>query len=494
MSPRPVRWQYERAARDLLAREQTTVPVNTDGQCRIGLVYPGSYSEGMANLGFQVVHRIMGTTPNIGVERFFLPLLSGHAHPPPYYTFEQQRPLGDCAALALSFSFEGQFDAIPRLFGPLGIPIESRRRTPRHPLIIAGGAGVMANPAAISRIADVLVIGEAETCLPPLLQALLTGGRNPLAQIAALPGCWVPAHTHTATPPPPPHPVALAPAVSHIVAPDHAFSGAALFEVMRGCPRACAFCLARCIYHPPRPVPLARVTQIVAAQPQHTAWGLVAPSLFDHPEITPMLAWFAERGLRVRNASAKWEKMSPDLLGLLARCGQDGITLAPESGSARLRALLEKPLDETLFLERINLILTSGFRRIKLYFMVGLPDESDADVQASIDLLSRVAECARGRATQVTASVSGFVPKRGTPLHAAPVADIRRLRRAFATFQQGADDLGGLVECTTENPRNVVRQAHLAQVGPELADEYLETAGDRRQGAAPWADPTDLEF
>jgi len=466
------RWSVESAAARLLESEWRETPLAIAGTLNLALIFPAPYAMGMSNLGFLTVHRLASATPGIGVERFFLPLEAGAPHPPPYYSLETRRPLGDFDILAFSLSCETDFAVLPAILGPLGIPVRAEARAGRRfPLLLAGGAAIGANAAAVSRVFDVLVPGEAETVLPRLLERFLADGPRPVAA-ADLPGVWTPAFRAVPNPSGAWHPVAEAPAWSHLISSRNVFGGAGLIEVMRGCPRRCPFCLARALYHPPRPVPAARVLDWVDRHSHVTDLGLIAPSLFDHPELRELFAGLLARGRRVHNSSAKWEKLDGEILAALRQLGVRSLTLAPETGSARLRTALEKPLCEESFSATLDRVWGEGFEGVKLYFMLGLPGETEDDIDETVAFLARcAARVPAGR--ELAASFSGFVPKRLTPWQDRPPPDAALLRQRLQEVRRALRKAAPDLRFRAESPEDIVNQAFFARVGPELA-EHLE--------------------
>jgi len=489
------RHQVESAVDRLSATERHERKTGIAGKINMAVCFPGPYALGMSNLGFLTVHRLAGDVPDIGVERFFFGFEPGVPVKSPYYSFETRRPLGDFDLLAFSFSFEGDFDRIPAIFGPLGLPVEAaRRRRGRFPLLLAGGAAVAANAPALSRIFDILVPGEAETVLPQMLRAFLESGLGP-ESVADLPGVWAPALRAEPVAAVCRHDVAREPAWSHIVTTANVFGGASLFEAMRGCPRNCAFCLARVIYHPPRPVPAARLSAWLDERPDCHDLGLVAPSLFDHPEIERILDLLAARGMRLRNSSVKWERLSDDVLNRLSACGVHGLTLAPETGSSSRREGMGKPLREDAFYDTLERVRRHGFEHLKLYFMAGLPGEKDDDLDATAAFIGGVTGRMQNGFKSLSATVSGFVPKRGTAWQNERVCPPDELRRRFGRLKMALRPFADRIRVQYESPAEVARQAFLATVGPELAEAYeKEATACRERGTAKNAPASDLDF
>lgn len=475
------RWSVESAADALLKTEQREWSPPLAGKLHLALVFPAPYALAMSNLGFLTVHRLVGRTPGYAIERFFLPLEAGKPHPPPYYSFESRRPLGDFDILALSFSYEGDFLNLPALLGPLGIPVlAADRRRGRFPLLMAGGAAIGSNHQALSRVFDVLVPGEAETTLPSILERFLAAGLD-AKNVADLPGVWVPAERPEPNPPPPPFNVVENPAYSHIISPENVFHGAALFEIMRGCPRNCAFCLARNLYHPPRPVPVERFAAWLEERPELHSIGLVAPSLFDHPDLEKILELLAAKNIKLHNASVKWEPLSEHVLELLFRCGPRSLTLAPETGSPRLQRLMGKPLSEERFFATLERIWRQGFEGVKLYFMIGLPDEQESDLEETTAFIGRIHERTPAGKT-LAATFSGFVPKSRTAWQDRPVLAAADFKRRFADLRATLKRLAPRVTVRCESPEEILRQAGLARAGSDLADNLHQEALTWRQG------------
>lgn len=465
------RHDYESLAAQLQSEEKTYVDYSVAGKLNVALVYPNLYSLGMSNLGFLTVHRLTASVPGVGVERFFPALAPGEPLVPPFYSFETRRPLADFDVLMFSFSYEGDFDKIPGIFSALGLPVHSSRRHKMHPLLIAGGAAVASNSRALSNIFDLLVEGEAEGTVIPMLEQLLDMGAD-MSRLAALPGVWVPSHTKGFNKVEHSHDINSGPAYSHIVAPGNAFGGAHIIEVMRGCPRICAFCLARCIYAPVRALRAQVFAQWLDKFDDCTSLGLVAPSLFDHPQIDDIFAQLAEKQIRIRNSSVKWEKLDDSVLSLMRVSGTKGLTLAPETGSATLRQAMGKPLDERRFLDKVRMIYEHGFEHIKYYFIIGLPGETADDIKATVDFVGRI--CAVSPSiSSVSLAFSVFVPKNKTEWQDEPVLEGSDLKRRIKLLRQSlSTKVSKQLKFSIESPNEVARQAWLSKVGPELADEY----------------------
>lgn len=473
------RYNYESVTASLKDSEKHYLRASPAGDISVALVFPNLYSLGMSNLGFLTVHRLLAEIPGVGVERFFPALIPEMPVKPPLYSFETGRPLGDFAILMFSFSYEGDFEKIPGIFAALGMPVRATERNRFHPVLIAGGAAVASNPAALSQIFDVIVPGEAETTVAPMMNILQQYDLS-VAALAELPGVWVPSLNGTIKDVACMHDVNRQPAWSHIVAPENAFGGAHIVEVMRGCPRICSFCLARSIYAPARPVKAEILEAWLDEHPDCKDLGLVAPSLFDHPQVEEIFTMLADRQIRIRNSSVKWEKLTTKILQILRKSGIQGLTLAPETGSDRLRRAMNKPMAEDRFLDSIRLIFSHGFEHVKMYFVACLPGEDDVDADATVALISRVINAAP-QAAAISAAFSVFVPKQGTAWANEAAPTLSAIKRRVKYLKEKLSRINGTLKVSFESPQEAVRQAYLSQVGPELVEEYAREAKSCRE-------------
>lgn len=471
------RYNYESVTNELRQSERHYLECSYAGALSIALIYPNLYSLGMSNLGYLTVHRLVSSIPNTGVERFFPALQPEIPLEAPYYSFETGRPLGDFNVLMFSFSFEGDFDKIPGIFASLGLPVLAKDRNKYHPLLIAGGAAIASNPQALSQVFDIIIPGEAETTIVPLVETLHEKGFDKEA-IAAIKGIWVPSISDKVPPICGMHDVNLQPAYSHIVSDKNSFGGAHMIEVMRGCPRICSFCLARAIYAPVRPVKAQVIEEWLNQHPDCKDLGLVAPSLFDHPEVEQIFEMLQDRNIKVRNSSVKWEKLSDNVISALQKSGITGLTVAPETGSERLRKSMCKPMSEERFIGRIKELFGHGFEHIKMYFVSCLPGEEEQDIDATVDFINRVIQVAPS-ISSLSATFSVFVPKNHTPWQNEPAPEQYFIKKRTKYIKEQLAKLGQF-KANFESPQDAVRQAYLAQVGPELGEEYDRAAREER--------------
>jgi radical SAM superfamily enzyme YgiQ (UPF0313 family) len=467
-------WQQRERALATLAKETGYVRKPHGDRLRVALAFPNTYWVGMSNLGFQTVYRLFNACDDIVCERVFLPpkqelaeLLSSRT---PLLTLESQTPVGELDVLAFSVSFEWDYVNILTLLRLAGIPLRASDRGPRHPLIVIGGAVTFVNPEPLAPFADVVAAGEGEVLVPSLARAFREAtDRGDLLRLLALErGFYVPAFyepryaadgTLAAYADAPgaagPMPVrkaavktteALDPPATSIFTPETEFGSRFLVEVVRGCANLCRFCWAGYNYLPVRPFPTDRILQLAeAARPYASRVGLVSIALCDHPDIERILARLHEMGYAISPASLRIDDLTEPIVRLLRASGERGVTIAPETGSDRLRRVINKTVTNDEVLDRAELIFASGFENLKLYYMIGLPTETDDDLVAIRDLTLQMRDRMlaharpRGQIGRIVGSVNPLIPKPGTAYQWLPMEDpavtdrkIKRLRSLMA--------------------------------------------------------------
>jgi radical SAM superfamily enzyme YgiQ (UPF0313 family) len=465
----------------VLAHEVGYVRKPHAGRLRVALAFPNTYFVGMSNLGLQTTYRLFNADDRVVCERVFLPPRQETARMlekgTPLRTIESDTPVRQFDVFAFSVSFEWDYTNVVTMMRLAGVEPRSERRAGRGPLIVIGGAVTFVNPEPLAPFADVIAAGEAELLVPALVDAWMESGgsrRQPLLErLAASRGMYVPSFYDvtydgpgrvaaiTARPDTPAAPVVskaavkaadrLDPPSTSIFTPDTEFGSRLLIEVVRGCANLCRFCWAGYNYLPVRPFSTARILELAeAARPHASRIGLVSIALCDHPDIEYILARLIDMGYGISPASLRLDDLTPEILRLLRESGERSITIAPETGSDRLRRVINKTITNEQILERTDLIFGTGFENLKLYFMIGLPGETDADLAAIPELTTRLRERmiaaarSRGSVGRIVASVNPLIPKPGTtfqwlPMTRAEVIEqkIQRLR----TLVEGLDNV-----------------------------------------------------
>jgi radical SAM superfamily enzyme YgiQ (UPF0313 family) len=425
----------------------------------------------MSSLAMHSLYRWFNALPGVVCERTFAGLDRLPSLADPLITLESQHPVHDVAMLAISVSFEMDYLNIVSMLRRSGIPERSDHRERGDPLVIMGGPAVSANPEPLAPMADAIVIGEAEELLADLVDCVRSsqGERmEALSALARLPGVYVPLlHTGDTIRRQWLRNLDEYPTASSIVAPRAEFGDMHLIEISRGCGRGCRFCLAGYWYRPPR----ERSLELVLNQAQDglkrlKKVGLVAAAVSDYTHIDELVARLRGMGAGISVSSLRVAPLPETLLRALAESGSRSVALAPEAGSERLRQMINKRITHEDVLRAVALSAACSFGELKLYFMIGLPGETEADIGELIDLAREVQ---RAFPHKVVLNLTPFVPKAHTPFERAEMAPEallqERLRRIKGSLGRAH------LEVRAEPPRLTRIQGILAR-------------GDRRVGEA----------
>ena len=452
---RPWRKRLHEHHRSLRESEIWLRDVPHEGSFRVALVYPNLYYVGMSNLGFQSVMELLNAQPDVVCERAFLPD-DVHAEElertgSPLVSFDSGTPLRDFDMVAFSVSFENDYLHVLKVLRLAGIPLRARDRGPRDPLVVLGGAAIFLNPEPLAAFADLIAAGEGEALVPKMMDGLL-GAETPRKGLEALrpqDGFYVPSRYEVRY-----HadgtvaaydgpgtvvrqrgwPGKMPMPQSVILTPNTEMSSKFLVEISRGCPCMCRFCWAGYNYLPCAASRGRRSCDRARDVRRHTQKiGLVSTAVCDHPEIEGIVDDLAGLEYQVSVASLRLDDLTPEFVLKLADTGVEGLTLAPECGSDRMRRILNKQFTNTDILDRAEWIFENGIQNLKLYYMVGLPFEAHGDVEAIVELTAQIREVmlkvarGRGRIGRLHPSVNPFVPKPGTPVpvaaHGGPEGD-----------------------------------------------------------------------
>ncbi|MFA4837636.1 MAG: radical SAM protein [Dehalococcoidia bacterium] len=436
-------WKTIGEARERLAKEEGSIIKDWGGKTSIALVYPNSYFLGMSNLGFHAIYGLLNKDDRIVCERVFWE----GAEP---VSLESQRPLEDFDIISFSLSYELDYLNIPRLLKSGGIPLFTSERSEHHPLVIAGGAAVTANPEPIASLIDCFAIGEGEAILPRMIPVLLevsaSARHELLAELAKVPGIYVPSIGND-TPTVRQSAKTIDDFVTGSVAltPDTELGDLYLIEIARGCSWGCRFCLAGFHFRPVRYRPVATLLeQAKQGSKYRRRMGLVSAAVSDHPQIEELVTGIRKLGVDFSVSSLRIKPLSDIVLSGLADSGTRTVALAPEAGSERLRQIIRKRISEDDILSAVDKVAGHGLRQIKLYFMIGLPTEEDEDISdiVSLALAARNIAGKRGSGIQLTLNVTPFVPKAGTPFQWLPMARADALKRRLGMLKKGLSNKG----------------------------------------------------
>ncbi len=472
-------WPQRERALDLLSKEVGYVRKPHGGRLRVALAFPNTYFVGMSNLGFQTVYRLFNAEPDIVCERVFLPpkteLAAQLASGAPLLTIESQTPVADFDILAFSVSFEWDYTNVLTLMRLAGLKPRAESRTAHDPLVIIGGAVTFVNPEPLAPFADVIAAGEGEVLIPALLRAFngADDRAGVLKHLATERGFYIPSFYDvryaesgaieafvpkegTGAPPVVKKAAlktteAVDPPATTIFTPDTEFGSRFLVEIVRGCANLCRFCWAGYNYLPVRAFPKERILELAEQARTHSSRaGLVSIALCDHPDIEEILTRLSAMGYAISPASLRLDDITPRILQLLRESGEKTITIAPETGSDRLRRVINKTITNDEILASAEMIFASGMQNLKLYFMIGLPTETDEDLVAIRDLVLQLRGImlaharGRGHVGKIVGSVNPLVPKPGTAYQWMPMEDdglVERKIQRMRSLMAGIDNV-----------------------------------------------------
>jgi radical SAM superfamily enzyme YgiQ (UPF0313 family) len=506
-------WQQRERALDILSKETGYIKKPHGNRLRVALAFPNTYWVGMSNLGFQTVYTLFNALDDVVCERVFLPpkqelaeLIASRA---PLLTLESQTPVGDLDVLAFSVSFEWDYVNILSLMRLAGIPRYAADRTDRHPLIVIGGAVTFVNPEPLAPFADVVAAGEGEVLVPAFARAFraATGRAELLNLLSRERGFYVPSYYEPqygadgtlagmkVTTADAPFPVkkaavkttdALDPPATRIFTPDTEFGSRFLVEVVRGCANLCRFCWAGYNYLPVRAFPSDRILELARDARRFSSHvGLVSIALCDHPDIDRILANLVEMGYTISPASLRLDDLTDSIVSTLRKSGERTVTIAPETGSDRLRRVINKTVTNDEILDRADLIFSHGIENLKLYYMIGLPTETDEDLVAirdlTLEMRERMLKYARvkGQVGRIIASVNPLIPKPGTAYQWLPMEDVTLTDRKIKRLRSLTADIDN-VYFNIKSERHSYYQA-LLSLGDRRVAPVIEAAEQNGQ-------------
>jgi radical SAM superfamily enzyme YgiQ (UPF0313 family) len=462
-----------RSARDEV-RKRLDAEVGTlrkEAPGRVALVYPSPYSVGMSSLGFQTIYRALNEAPGFAAHRAFLPDdVQAARHEGALCTYETGTPVGDYPVVALSVAYELELEGVAHCLELAGMAPLAADRTARDPLVLAGGPLTFSNPLPLAPYVDAILMGEADETVLQALDVIFgaSSKRAALEQLAAaVPSCFVPSLHGDVMPPVAKCADGLLPAYSAIRTPHMELSDMFLVEPERGCHRGCSYCvMRRSTNGGMRLVPMERVLSLVPEGARRV--GLVGAAVTDHPEIVPLVEALVDRGCQVGISSLRADRLTDRFAAALVAGGYRTLTTASDGASQRLRNLIQRRAREGDLREAAELVRRHGMDRLKLYMMLGVPDETDEDIDELIQFsveLSKVCPLSLG--------IAPFVSKRNTPLDGLPFAGMDVVERRLARLRSGVK---GRVDLRATSARWAWVEWVLAQGGRAEGRAVLDAA------------------
>ncbi len=489
----------DKQRKERLDAEVGTTHKSWHDRVRVALIYPNHYAVGMASLGFQTVYRLLNAMDHVVCERAFLPE-ANHADRP-LVSLESGRRLREFDGLAFSLSFENDFANVLTILQKAELPLSSAHRGASLPLILAGGVSASLNPEPLAPFIDCFLIGEAEALLSDFFECFHPeiDRREFLLKVARdLPGVYVPAFYEDSYHPDGTlagfTPLAEVPekitrvfaadigqfdTTSAVVTPHTTFEDAFLIEVSRGCPHGCRFCAAGYVYRPPRYRPLPRLLNALQQGADQTGKvGLLGAAVSDLPDLKALCDFGSQHALQLAFSSLRADALDDGLIAAMKSGRLKTATIAPETGSERMRRVINKGMSEAVILDAAERLVANGIPNLKLYFMVGLPTETDEDVAAIVALVKKIkhrflgSSRARGHMGTITVSLNSFIPKPFTPFQWTAMDDVVHLKQKIKQIKTDLKKVAN-VRVHADVPRWAYIQALLSRGDRRVAQLLL---------------------
>lgn len=488
--------------------EDSRVTVNPHAGQKVAIVYPNTYFVGMSNLGLHIIYEEINLRNDSVCERIFLPekkeLEAYDKTKTPLMSVETQRPMHQFDVVAFDVTFEMDYFHIPLMLRHGRVPIMGKDRTEFDPIVIAGGPCATFNPEPFADFIDAFIIGEGEGIVSRVLDIIRDGKMEGLDRHAILrqlanisgvyvPSLYVPIYSddgefkgyHIAEGAPKTikrHFEMLTSGGETVVATNYTEFGAMyIIEVARGCGRHCRFCMAGYCFRVPRVRPLDILKEGVdRAEKLGKKVGLMGAAISDYPEVDELVTYIRSKDMRYSCASLRADSLTQAVVDGLADSGQKTITIAPETGSERLRRVINKGISEEHLQNAATLSAKSGIQHMRLYIMIGLPTETDEDIEAIVGLAERTqAHMAEvGCKGRLTLSINPFIPKPFTPFQWMAMDNQKTVEKKLQYIKKALQK-NRRIEVLVESPKEAYIQGVLARGDRRLGAVLAACAADR---------------
>ena len=493
---------------ELYKDEDSRVTVNPHAGQKVAIVYPNTYFVGMSNLGLHIIYEEINLRNDSVCERIFLPekkeLEAYDKTKTPLMSVETQRPMHQFDVVAFDVTFEMDYFHIPLMLRHGRVPIMGKDRTEFDPIVIAGGPCATFNPEPFAEFIDAFIIGEGEGIVSRVLDIIRDGKMEGLDRHAILrqlanisgvyvPSLYVPIYSddgefkgyHIAEGAPKTikrHFEMLTSGGETVVATNYTEFGAMyIIEVARGCGRHCRFCMAGYCFRVPRVRPLEILKEGVdRAEKLGKKVGLMGAAISDYPEVDELVTYIRSKDMRYSCASLRADSLTQAVVDGLADSGQKTITIAPETGSERLRRVINKGISEEHLKNAATLSAKSGIQHMRLYIMIGLPTETDEDIEAIVGLAERTqAHMAEvGCKGRLTLSINPFIPKPFTPFQWMAMDHQKTVEKKLQYIKKALQK-NRRIEVLVESPKEAYIQGVLARGDRRLGAVLAACAADR---------------
>lgn len=490
-------------------------------ELHVALAFPDVYEIGLPNLGMAILYDSINQREDALAERVYCPWSDMQdllrLHKMPLFTLESKQPLGIFDLIGFSLPYETLYSNFLSMLDLAGIPLRSEHRTDTHPLIIAGGHACF-NPEPMYAFVDAFVIGEGEEIIHEILDTLAIQkqtGANRIDRLRALSeieGIYIPSEfqvTYSETG----QIAAISPAKGHektviskrfsrklpppltrfLVPNIRTINERAVIEIMRGCSRGCRFCQAGMINRPVRERPRTEIIQALKEAVENSGLeeiSLLSLSSSDHSEISGLIQDVMQLTITQQVSfslpSLRVETFNPELISSMRGKRKGNFTIAPEAGSERMRQRINKPIPSDDIIETISQIFHMGWTNLKLYFMIGFPEESIEDVNAIVDLCLQIKSIGKkilGGKLKLHVSVNTLIPKAHTPFQWLPFSLPEQSLEKYKLISQGLRKSG--IKVDWPRYENALLEAWLSRGDRRLA-QVIERAWQKGANFDAW--------
>ncbi len=448
------------------------------------LVFPDLYDIGMSHFGMAILYDVVNSSNFASCERSYLPWVDMQGamlkNDIPLYSLESYKPLNEFDVVGFTLQYEMSYPNVLRALRLSNIPLHNSDRSESDPIVIAGGPCTV-NFSPMEKFIDAFLIGDGEEAVLKMLEAMRNGKREEkLKNLSKIEGVYVPKHSKRVSK----RVVKEMPSAprAQIVPYTNIIHDRGIVEILRGCTHGCRFCQAGMIYRPVRERSANEVYEIsrdVARLTGHEEISLLSLSSADHTQIGDMTSQLKSlKEVSISIPSTRVDALSVEVANAVSGVRKSGITLAPEAGSQRLRDVINKGISENQIYEALEHAKNSGWSRVKLYFMLGLPTETDEDVMAIGEMLQKAKHMGF---KNVSATLGIFIPKPHTPFQFAPQIGIEEAYRRYKLIGWAHK----YAKINFTDPQKSVIEGVLSRGGNEVS-QVIEMAEKRDLIFADW--------